>query len=105
MGVALAAVADDDDLLALDQIDVGIPIVIDAHGSSVLSKGIRPDLNSAAPPGSGMRNNLVFQRRFSEQSCAGKLSFARNMRNRPAASAAGPVTVPEAEMQSRPSAH
>ena len=31
MGVALAAVADDGDLLALDQIEVGIPVVIDAH--------------------------------------------------------------------------
>src|SRR6185295_5964468 len=31
--VPLAAVADDGDLLALDQIDVGITIVIDAHGS------------------------------------------------------------------------
>ena len=31
MGVALAAVADDGDFLALDQIDVGVPIVINAH--------------------------------------------------------------------------
>ena len=30
--VALAAVADDGHLLALDQVDVGITIVIDAHG-------------------------------------------------------------------------
>jgi hypothetical protein len=30
--VALAAVADDGDLLALDEIDVGVAIVIDAHG-------------------------------------------------------------------------
>ena len=29
--MALAAVADDGDLLALDQIDVGVPIVINAH--------------------------------------------------------------------------
>ena len=34
MCAALAAIADDDDLLALDQIDVGIPIIIDAHGNS-----------------------------------------------------------------------
>jgi hypothetical protein len=33
MGVALAAVADDGDFLALDQIDVGITIIIDAHWS------------------------------------------------------------------------
>src|SRR5947209_12896537 len=31
MRVALAAIADDGDFLALDQIDVGIPVVIDAH--------------------------------------------------------------------------
>ena len=31
MRVALAAVADDGDLLALDEIDVGITIIIDAH--------------------------------------------------------------------------
>ena len=31
MGVALAAVADDGDLLALDEIEIGVPIVIDAH--------------------------------------------------------------------------
>jgi hypothetical protein len=28
----LAAIADDGDLLALDQVDVGITIVVDAHG-------------------------------------------------------------------------
>jgi hypothetical protein len=32
MGMALAAVADDDDLLALDQVDVGVAIIINAHG-------------------------------------------------------------------------
>jgi hypothetical protein len=31
MSEALAAVADDGDLLALYQIDVGVPIVINAH--------------------------------------------------------------------------
>ena len=31
MGMALRAVADDGHLLALDEIDIGIPIVIDAH--------------------------------------------------------------------------
>ena len=31
VGMALAAVADDGHLLALDQIDVGVAIVIDAH--------------------------------------------------------------------------
>ena len=35
MGMALAAVADDGDLLALDQPDVGIPIIVDAHGSTL----------------------------------------------------------------------
>ena len=32
MGVALAAVADDGDLLALDQVQVGVAIVINTHG-------------------------------------------------------------------------
>jgi hypothetical protein len=31
MGVALAAIADDGDLLALDEVQVGIPVVINAH--------------------------------------------------------------------------
>jgi hypothetical protein len=31
MRVALAAIADDGDLLPLDQIEIGIPIVINAH--------------------------------------------------------------------------
>ena len=31
MGMPLAAIADDGDLLRLDQIEIGIPIVIDAH--------------------------------------------------------------------------
>jgi hypothetical protein len=30
--MALTAIADDADFLALDQVDVGITIVIDAHG-------------------------------------------------------------------------
>jgi hypothetical protein len=34
MRVTLAAIADDGDLLALDQIEIGIPIVIDAHNRS-----------------------------------------------------------------------
>ena len=41
MGVALAAIADDGDLLALDQIDVGVAIVIDAHGDSLLQVSMR----------------------------------------------------------------
>ena len=64
MGVALAAVADDDDFLALDQIDVGIPIVIDAHGSSVLSKGIRPDLSSRCASRLGDAQQLEFPAPF-----------------------------------------
>jgi hypothetical protein len=31
MGMALAAIADDGDLLALDQVQVGITIVVNAH--------------------------------------------------------------------------
>src|SRR3546814_20123301 len=34
VGVALAAIADDRDLLVLDQVQIGITIVIDAHLSS-----------------------------------------------------------------------
>jgi hypothetical protein len=39
--MTLRAVADNGDFLALDEIDVGIPIVIDAHGGdfSVLQDG------------------------------------------------------------------
>ena len=36
MGVALAAIADDGDLLALDEIDVGIPVIINTHEHSLL---------------------------------------------------------------------
>jgi hypothetical protein len=32
MGVTLTAIADDDDLLFLDQADIGVTIVIDSHG-------------------------------------------------------------------------
>jgi hypothetical protein len=32
MGVALAAIADDSDFLALDQVEVGVAIVINTHG-------------------------------------------------------------------------
>ncbi len=37
MGVALAAVADDGDVLPLDQVHVGVAIVVDAHGSRSFS--------------------------------------------------------------------
>ena len=45
MGVALAAIADDRHLLRLDEVEIGIPIVIDAHVISFLF-GVRwsPDL-------------------------------------------------------------
>ena len=36
MGMALAAVADDGDLLALDQVQVGVAIVINTHGPGFL---------------------------------------------------------------------
>ena len=42
VGVALAAVADDGDLLALDQVQVGVAIVVDAHGLTPDSAGHRP---------------------------------------------------------------
>ncbi len=40
MRPALAAIADDDDLLALDQINVGIPVIINAHGVEPLLKNL-----------------------------------------------------------------
>jgi hypothetical protein len=36
MGMALAAIADDDDLLALDQVQVGVAIVINSHSRFLL---------------------------------------------------------------------
>src|ERR1700682_2440342 len=43
MGVALAAIADDADLLALDQVQVGVAIIINTHGrSSWLGGGVWP---------------------------------------------------------------
>ncbi|GGE42666.1 hypothetical protein GCM10007276_19940 [Agaricicola taiwanensis] len=36
MSVPLAAIADDGDLLGLDEIEIGIPIVIDAHDLSLV---------------------------------------------------------------------
>ena len=41
MRVTLAAIADDDDLLALDEIEIGVPVVIDAHGGSFAEVGGR----------------------------------------------------------------
>ncbi len=43
VGVALAAIADDDHLLALDQVHVGIAVIIDAHGSFLcFAAAVRP---------------------------------------------------------------
>ncbi len=36
MGMALTAIADDGDFLARDQIEIGIGVVIDFHGGSIL---------------------------------------------------------------------
>jgi hypothetical protein len=33
MRPALAAIADDGDLLRLDEVQIGIPIIVDTHGS------------------------------------------------------------------------
>src|ERR1051325_7830670 len=43
MGMALAAVADDGDLLAFDQVQVGVAIVINTHFSSPLLRPHGPD--------------------------------------------------------------
>ena len=48
MRVTLAAVADDRDLLALDEIDVGITIVIDAHGFLCSSRSMLCGYGGAA---------------------------------------------------------
>ena len=41
MGMALAAIADDDDLLVLDQVHIGIAVVINAHGGFLSAKNER----------------------------------------------------------------
>ena len=47
MGVALAAIADDSNFLAGDQVEIGVAIIIDAHGG--LLSGIR--FSGINPPG------------------------------------------------------
>jgi hypothetical protein len=42
MGVALTAIADDADLLALDQVQVGVAIVINTHGGFLFRGRMRP---------------------------------------------------------------
>jgi hypothetical protein len=54
--MALAAIADDGDFLALDQIDVGIPVVIDAHSFLSLKFG---RLSGRAAAKSGLGEGLV----------------------------------------------
>jgi hypothetical protein len=44
MGVALAAIADDTDLLALDQVQVGVAIVINTHDQSSALAAFFPGL-------------------------------------------------------------
>src|SRR3546814_15055159 len=44
VGVALAAIADDSDLLALDQFLVGVAIVINLHVCLPYSSSVTPDL-------------------------------------------------------------
>jgi hypothetical protein len=48
MRVTLAAVADDRDLLGLDEIDVGITIVINAHGFLCSSRSVLCGYGGAA---------------------------------------------------------
>ena len=68
VGVALAAIADDGDLLALDQVDVGVAIVIDAHGAcspSVLRGCAQAALAmSLAARGRAARRLPAFRRRL-----------------------------------------
>jgi hypothetical protein len=44
--VALAAIADDDDLLALDQVQVGVAIVINTHVRFLKVMGRKPAVGS-----------------------------------------------------------
>src|SRR4051812_44102221 len=50
MSMALAAIADNDDLLALDQVDVGIAIIINTHRRFLVSGRDRP-INQALDQG------------------------------------------------------
>ena len=61
MGVALAAIADDDDLFALDQVQVGVAIVINTHGGFLLrgpksadESGFQVDRTAGRPRISGV---------------------------------------------------
>ena len=55
MGMALAAITDDGDLLALDQADISIGIIINAHGKDFpeVSLKIEWALNRLRPAGDG----------------------------------------------------
>jgi hypothetical protein len=73
MRVALAAIADDGDLLTLDQIEIGIPIVIDAHVLSSVEGGEISDARSggnrnseqARKLGAHLKHDLRWHRAFS----------------------------------------
>ena len=96
MGMALAAVADDGDLLALDQVDVGVAIVIDAHGPQVprFQGGRCPRLHCVCVAGFRARRNIYFSAAAcSDQSCAGKPARRGKLR-RLAAIEAGPARPP-----------
>ena len=56
MRVTLAAIADDGDLLGLDEIEIGIPIVIDAHD------GAFRDWNEARLAGLVMKSRAFLTR-------------------------------------------
>ena len=70
MRVALAAIADDGDLLALDEIEIGVPIVINAHNdksssvSDAFSRDERARGARAEPIGRAFR-----ERRRLDQAC------------------------------------
>jgi hypothetical protein len=53
MGVTLAAVADHRNLLALDQVEIGVPIIIHAHGMSFTGVSLRLRMGADGAPTAG----------------------------------------------------
>src|SRR5437773_2409642 len=55
MRVALAAIADDGDLLPFDQIEIGIPIIVDTHANSPALVNL-PKLDAISGPRCAVRH-------------------------------------------------
>jgi hypothetical protein len=61
MGVALAAIADDGDILVEDASEIGVAVIIDAHDHGLQRRGMRNE--SCARPGAA-RAKGAFDRFF-----------------------------------------